>query len=103
MNDDLDLPGALALMWELVKDPAPSTAEKSGAILFMDRVFGMKLNEYIGKKIEVPEGVTALVDEREKARLNKDWLRSDELRMEIELAGFEIEDAPDGPKIRADH
>ncbi|MFH0928346.1 MAG: cysteine--tRNA ligase [bacterium] len=102
-NDDLDLPGALAVMWEMVKDQNAPTAAKAASILYMDRVLGLNLQEFIGKKIEIPEGITALVEEREKARLAKDWLRADELRLEIELAGFKLEDSPTGPKLRADH
>jgi len=103
LNDDLDMPGALAVMWEMVRDEKQPSAAKAKSILMMDRVFGLSLAKFIGAKIEVPETIQVLVDEREKARTNKDWIRSDELRLEIELAGFEIEDTATGPKLRSDH
>jgi len=103
VSDDLDMPGALAVMWELVKDNSQPTSARAASIVFMDKVLGLNLASFIGAKIEIPEGIMTLVEEREKARLNKDWIRSDELRMEIELAGFEIEDSPEGPKLRSDH
>jgi len=103
VNDDLDIPGALAVMWEMVRDAATPSSAKAKSIIMMDRVFGLGLKEYIAAKIEIPETIQTLVDEREKARLAKDWIRSDELRLEIEIAGFEIEDTAEGPKLRSDH
>lgn len=103
VNDDLDMPGAVAVMWEMVKDDKQPSAARAASLLFMDKVLGLNLDTCIGKRIEIPEAIKVLVAEREEARKKKDWIRSDDLRLEIELAGFEIEDSPDGPKLRADH
>lgn len=45
------------------------------------------------------ESVTALVQQRETARQNKDWAAADRLREEIESAGWELRDTPDGPEL----
>lgn len=103
VNDDLDMPGAVAAMWEMVKDAATPSAVKAKTLAKMDELLGLDIGKFIGEKIEIPETIKVLVEEREKARANKDWIRSDELRLEIELAGFEIEDSPEGPKLRSDH
>ena len=103
VSDDLDMPGALAVLWEMVKDDKCPSAAKAKTVLMMDKVLGLDLAKYINAKIEVPETIKILVEEREKARANKDWIRSDELRLEIELAGFEIEDTPQGPRLKSDH
>jgi cysteinyl-tRNA synthetase len=43
----------------------------------------------------------ALVDERQKARIEKRWKDADALREQVRQAGYEIEDTPKGPKIKA--
>jgi len=48
---------------------------------------------------EAPDFVQQLVAEREKARLNRDWQRSDALRAQLEAAGWQVSDTPSGPVI----
>ncbi len=97
--EDLNTPQALAVMWEMVKSDIHS-GEKSATLLEMDKVLGLKLDEYIGKPLEIPGEVQKLVEEREEARKNKEFQRSDELRDEIKKLGFEVEDTPEGPKVK---
>jgi len=52
--------------------------------------------------VEIPAEVQKLVAERELARKDKDFARSDALRTEIELKGYEIKDSPDGPSAVGD-
>jgi cysteinyl-tRNA synthetase len=42
--------------------------------------------------------VQGLLEEREKARAEKDWARADAIRDQLKAAGIEIEDTPEGPK-----
>ncbi len=98
-NDDLSLPKALAIMWEMVKSDL-SSSSKSATILEMDKILGLKLDEYLGKKIEVPDSVKKLIEERETTRKSGDFAKSDKLREEIKKLGFEIEDTSSGPKIK---
>lgn len=99
LDNDLNTPQALAVLWELVKSDYPSSA-KAKSILEMDKVLGLKLDEYLGKKVEVPEEVQKLVNQREEARKSGDFKKSDELRKEIKKLGFEIEDTTSGSRIR---
>ncbi len=48
---------------------------------------------------QIPDFVQQLVAERETARLNRDWQRSDALRAQIEAAGWQVSDTPSGPVI----
>ena len=98
-NLDLNLPKALAVMWEMVKSDIP-TSQKSKDLLEMDKILGLGLDQYIGKQIEVPEEVMKLVRKREEARNKGDFKGSDKLRKEIKKLGFEVEDTPEGPRIR---
>jgi cysteinyl-tRNA synthetase len=99
LNNDLNTPQALAIMWELVKSDLPES-EKAGILLEMDKVLGLDLATYIGQKIEVPAEVLELVEKRENAREQKDFTKSDELRKQIEEKGFEVLDTSTGPKLK---
>jgi len=48
---------------------------------------------------DTPEEILNLVKEREQARLDKDWVKSDELRDKISSLGYQIKDSDSGPKI----
>jgi cysteinyl-tRNA synthetase len=95
INDDLDMPKALQALWELLRDE--KAKGKLQAVKKMDEVFGLKLLEK--EKIDVPSEIQKLVDEREKARKEKDWKKSDMLREKVKKSGFWINDTQEGPKI----
>ena len=97
MNNDLEAPKALALVWDLLKDLNISKEDKKATILDFDRVLGLGLDKL--KPLEITDEVKKLADERIEARKNKDFKKSDELRDEIKKLGFELKDTPDGYKI----
>ena len=97
MDDDLDTPKALALFWELLHDNNVNDSDKRATILDFDTVFGLGLGE-IHEEI-IPEEVTRLVEEREHARKEKEWQKSDDLRAQIESLGYEVKDTESGTKI----
>ena len=98
-NNDLGIPQALAIMWEMVKSDIPSET-KSATLLKMDEVLGLGLDQYIAHPIEIPQKVQELINHRENARKQGDFKKSDELRHEIIKLGFEIKDTPEGPKVK---
>lgn len=98
-NSDLNMPQALAVMWDVVKSDYPTSA-KAKTILEMDKILGLKLDEYLGKPLEVPADVMELVKKRENARKAGDFKESDKLRHQIKKMGYEIEDTPQGPKVK---
>jgi cysteinyl-tRNA synthetase len=100
INDDLNTANALAVLWELVKDTAIPSAEKAATILFFDEVFGLRLKEVVATPLVVPVGVMDMLDDRAKARALKDFKKSDEIRGEILLNGFIVEDTKDGQRLR---
>lgn len=101
INDDLDLPKAVALTWDLIKDSGVSDADKRATILDFDKVFGLKLGTASETIVsEVPEKVTSLAQARESARSQKDWKKADELRQEIDKAGYEIKDSGSGYELK---
>lgn len=99
VNDDLNTPEALAVVWELVHADLP-TASKSESLLRMDQVLGLHLKEYIAHPLEIPLEVQQLVSEREEARTKSDWNRSDALRLSIEALGYHVEDTAEGSRVK---
>lgn len=96
MNDDLNTPQALQVLWKLIRDENASGKFKT--IKKIDEVFGLKLLEE--ENIEIPDEVLELANEREQARKNKDWKLSDDLRDKILRRGYSVDDAKDGFKIK---
>jgi cysteinyl-tRNA synthetase len=52
-----------------------------------------------GSETVVPPEVAQLANEREKARREKNWKRSDELREQVSALGWEVRDTKDGQKL----
>jgi cysteinyl-tRNA synthetase len=102
--DDVDIPGALALTWETIRQANRSadTDEKCallGLIQDFDRVLGLKLVEVVAEGQEVmPTEVAALIHQREVARAARDWATADALREAIRRQGYEVEDTPSGTR-----
>lgn len=96
INDDLNMPKAMATVQELLKsDLAP--ADKLATILDFDNILGLGLKPK--QNIEVPIKIKKILLERENARKNKDWKRADEIRKEINFLGFEVKDTDEGQEI----
>jgi cysteinyl-tRNA synthetase len=98
ISDDLNMPQALAETWGLIEDSKVNKKDKLSTILKFDEVLGLKLDEPI--EFKVSNDVESLVLERNAARKAKDWKRSDELRVEIEKAGYLVKDGPKGTEIQ---
>ncbi|MFH0857677.1 MAG: cysteine--tRNA ligase [Candidatus Magasanikbacteria bacterium] len=95
INDDLNTPEALAILWTGLKE---KTIDLDMAIDF-DKILGLNLHEPEKTEIIIPDEVQTLLDERKTARENKDWAKSDTLRDEIQKLGFTVEDTSEGQKI----
>ncbi|MBU1071592.1 cysteine--tRNA ligase [Patescibacteria group bacterium] len=91
LEDDLDMPGALALVWEMVKDKDLSDGEKLGLIEKWDEVLGLGLSK-VEMKLEIPEEVVKLVEKRSRLREEGKWNGADSIREEIEKLGYVVED-----------
>ncbi|MGC9469689.1 MAG: cysteine--tRNA ligase [Anaerolineae bacterium] len=97
INDDLNMPRALALTWDLNRSDLDDAVKKATVLRF-DEVLGLSLGEW--EPAEVPDAIKALVRARDEARQARDWSRADALRGEIEEAGYEVRDTPEGAEVR---
>ena len=98
IGDDLNMPQALAVAWELVRDETLSGAARIERILAFDTVLGLSLDR-IGED-EIPAEITKLAEDRQRARAAKDFAKADELREEIAEKGWVVEDTKDGYALR---
>ena len=96
INNDLNMPQALAVVWDLLRDS--KAAGKVKAIEQMDNVLGLELLKE--EKTAIPAKVKMLLDQREEARKAKNFKLADELRNKIKKLGFIVEDTPSGPKCK---
>jgi cysteinyl-tRNA synthetase len=99
INDDLNLPRALALTWDMVKGNLPDSTKKATLLLF-DRVLGLGLEGWQPVHETIPEDILNLVAQRQQARREKRWKQADEIRDTIKRRGFDIEDTPEGPRLK---
>ncbi len=98
LNDDLDTPGAIAVLWDMLKDDQTTDAEKRATLALADRVLGVALVK-AAAPTDIPKEITELLKEREVARTEKNWARADELRDKIISLGYEIEDTTSGARV----
>ena len=108
LNQDLDTPGALAVIWEMARDKSLSAADLLAALLDFDSVLGLTLENPDAAlrrlaRAEIspsalPAVVQTLLEERDKARTRRDWKAADELRAKIAAAGYSVDDTPEGQR-----
>ncbi|MBR3743082.1 MAG: cysteine--tRNA ligase [Clostridia bacterium] len=105
MDDDLNTADALGAIFEIVKDANVSLNEQSSktavdsvlkTLLELTGVLGLLM-----KKADdgLPAEIQQMADERAKARKEKNWKRSDELRDALAAAGYLVKDTPQGQSI----
>ncbi len=89
INDDLNMPRALAVLAELLKSDL-SNKNKKATVLDFDKVFGLRLNKQ--EKTSLPDEILEIVEKRKKARAEKNWEESDRLRNLLQKKGYIVED-----------
>ncbi len=103
IEDDLNTPLALAALLGFSSKAnaaldAGTPIDTKRALAFLSEafsVFGL-----VRETVEIPSDVRKLADERETARIAKDFVASDALRDRLLTAGWSIEDTPQGPKLK---
>lgn len=98
INDDFNLAGGLATVWELIRDNGVNDADKRATIIDFDRVLGLNLESQIvalpteSMLTDLPEPVQAILSARAAARAAKDFATSDRLRDELAALGYQVTD-----------
>lgn len=98
LNQDLNTPRALALMWELLKSQLPGAVQKA-TVRWLDQVLGLGLDDWAPPQHAIPGPVQELAAARDLARSEKRWADADAARLAIEAAGFTVRDTAAGPVV----
>jgi cysteinyl-tRNA synthetase len=98
INDDLNMPVAMSVVWDVVKNPVKSK-DYQKLLLKFDEVLGFDLANYEKAENEIPEEDKKLVEERNEARKNKNWSESDRIRDILISKGYTVKDGKEGTII----
>ncbi|MGB7958222.1 MAG: cysteine--tRNA ligase [Minisyncoccia bacterium] len=93
LNDDLNTPQALAVMFDLLKDKDLSIKEKRVLFDSFDQTLGLDIAR---KAEEIPPHIAERLAQYNECRANKQFVQSDALRKEIEALGYEVRDTEKG-------
>ncbi len=91
------MPRAMAVVQELIKSRRRDS-EKLTTIIDFDRILGLDLDK-VDKTDILPLEIQQMVENRKKARVEKNWEMSDRLRDEIQARGYVVQDTKDGMKV----
>jgi cysteinyl-tRNA synthetase len=98
LNADLNLPRALAVVWETLRSPLPDAVKRATLARF-DDVLGLGLETWTPTEERIPARIQALVESRQKARQSRAYAEADSYRDALRREGWEIEDLPDGYRL----
>jgi len=104
MNNDLDTPGATALMFDTIRkanaaldvNDNASAGALASAVAEMCVAFGLQVNAFA----EVSTDIAEKAQQLDAARAAKDFATADALRNELQDAGYVVETTKEGTKVR---
>ena len=104
MSDNLKTAEALVLVQELLRTASVNPTTKQALLEFIDRLLGLQLIPAAKQLLslenaDVPAEIQALADARTAAKAERNWAHADELRAQIDAAGWSVVDTKDGVKI----
>lgn len=92
INQDLNMPKALALLWEVL-DSDFSSADKKATAQFFDQVFGLNLDHI--EMLEVPAEIISLAQMRLELKQEKRFEEADQIRSQLAELGYQVADKGD--------
>ncbi len=105
INDDLNMPQAIASVWEMLKDKNLAVQTKLNTLYKFDEVLGLSIKEKVEelkKEVKnIPKEVAILLKKRGLARKDKNWKEADKIKKDIIDKGFKIRDQGEETTISA--
>ena len=95
LNDDLNFPQALAVMYELLKSEHVDGGVKLRTLRWFDEVLGLDLDKQVVASA-VPSDVNDLFNARGLAKAERNWAEADRLREELKKRKWEVKDNANG-------
>lgn len=104
VSDNMKTATALVLMQDMLKDATVNPTTKLALFEFIDRLLGLQFIDRAKKlhnveNIAIPAEIQALADARQDAKAVRNYARADEIRAQLDMAGWSIVDTRDGAKI----
>ena len=99
LNNDLNTPQALAIALELVAEAYRRNDYRIwNTLKSFDTVLGLGLEQVLeeARGAKFPPEIAKLIEQRDQARREKNFARSDELRKELVSRGYEVKDTVEG-------
>lgn len=96
---DLNTAKGLSTVWLMLRSNTPDKTKKAN-VLYADKILGLSLSEGNGQDDDIPHQILQLAQNRDQARLKQNWALADQLRAQIEQAGYTVEDDKDGYSLK---
>jgi cysteinyl-tRNA synthetase len=90
--DDLNTPGMLGVLFDRLNDLRTDHTQACAVKTFLQQVIGLSLVPLAEEVVDITPEIQTLINEREAARVAKDWKKSDELRDQLKALGVELKD-----------
>lgn len=90
--DDFNTPGMFGVLFENLSEIQANADLASKIKAFLINILGLRMEPLAQAVIEITPEVQALIDEREKARADKNWKRADEIRDQLQKMGIDLKD-----------
>jgi cysteinyl-tRNA synthetase len=112
MDDDMNTPKAVAVLFELIKKGntllsqfALNTDDAKDILALLKEIDAIFSFIFWQEKAmaKIPQEITALLEKRERYRQEKEWKKADEMRVRISEKGWQVEDTEKGPKLKKRH
>ncbi len=98
LNDDLNMPRALAVLQELLKSGESEAVKLATVREFDTAILGLELDR-VEEAAPLPQEVLGLMAMRKTARAEKNWAESDRIRDEIQAMGYIVQDGKEGMQV----
>ena len=101
INDDLNVTGAMAVLWDMLKDENLTPSERLHLAYDFDRIFALDIEKVEPEKSisDFPPEIIELAEKRKEAKKNKDFKSADEFRNLLKEKGYEITDTKSGYEL----
>ena len=99
INDDLNMPVAMSVVWDIIKNQKKSK-DFANLLLKFDEVLGLNLKNYKKQDDKLPDEIVELVSKRDEARNSKDWAESDRIRDLLISKGYKVQDTKEGTVVK---
>ncbi|MBI2175609.1 MAG: cysteine--tRNA ligase [Parcubacteria group bacterium] len=100
INNDLNVPRALAVARKHIEKTAHTSRNTAASIAWFDQILGLRLLESAYLTPSLPAAIQKLMQEREALRKSKEWESADKIREVIKKQGWELEDTASGTKLK---